>query len=199
MLIFKTLINKYFSSKENGDNLLDLTRSSVDTIAMSGINANRLFMVDKDTVMRPDLVSHTMYSDQNSTDLLLKFNAISNPFSLYEGQILGIPSQDDLAKIVKKPKPIKDISDIEIEEVEAIFINPKDSQDQKRLEMLKKQNKGREVLPSNVNKKDDKNVKVKDGKIVFGEDVTSINRNDCPEPISRANLKKALIKNNLFG
>ena len=199
MLIFKTLINKYFSVKKNGDNLLDLTRSSIDTDAMGNIRATRIFVVDKDTVMRPDLVSHSVYSDHNNADLLLKFNAISNPFSLYEGQFLGIPSQDDLVKVIKKPKTIKDISDIEIEEVETIFINPKDSQDQKRLEMLKKQNKGREVLPSNVNKKDDKNVKVKDGKIVFGEDVTSINRNDCPEPISRANLKRALIKNNLFG
>ena len=44
-----------------------------------------------------------------------------------------------------------------------------------------------------------KNVKIKDGKIVFGEDVTAVNKDDCPEPISRANLKKALIKNNLFG
>ena len=199
MIVFKTLLNKYFISKENGDRVLDLTRSSIDIIAMSNTVSTRLYRIDKDTEMRPDLVAHSIYSDQSSADLLLKYNAISNPFSLYEGQILGIPNQSDLANLLKEPKVINDISDIEIDEVETIFIDPKNAQDKKRLEMLKKQNKGREVLPSNVNKKGDKNVKVKDGKIVFGEDVTSINRNDCPEPISRANLKKALIKNNLFG
>ena len=132
-------------------------------------------------------------------DLLLKYNSISNPFSLYEGQILYAPNLDDLSNIIKKPSRINDIGEIEIQDVESIFINPKNDQDKKRLELLKKQNKGGEVLPSNVNKKEDKNIKIKDGKLVFGEDVTSINRDDCPEPISRANLKKALIKNNLFG
>jgi len=149
--------------------------------------------------MRPDLAAMALYSDQNLLDLLLKYNGVSNPFSLYEGQVLYAPNRDDLLAILKKPVKIEDIGDVEIEDVESIFIEPRNEQDKKRLDLLKKQNRGKEVLPSNVNKKGDKNIKIKDGKLVFGEDVTSVNRKDCPEPISRANLKKALIKNNLFG
>ena len=199
MINLKTLLNKYSVTKEDGDVLPDITRSSVDPDALERVAANRSLLVDSFSVMRPDLVSHNYYGSHDYMDVMLKYNGVSNPFSLYEGQLLFLPDLSELQKIIKEPLPIKDISDVEIDEVESIFVNPKTTQDEKRLEMLKKQNKGKEVLPSNVTRKGDKNVKIKDGKIVFGEDVTSVNKDDCPEPISRANLKKALIKNNLFG
>lgn len=199
MISLRTLLNKYSVSKENGDTLPDITRSSIDAKVLKNTSSPNTILVDSFTVMRPDLIAHAVYSNQGMTDVLLKYNNISNPFSLYEGQLLLIPNKSDLDKIVKTPKKIKDISDIKIDEVETVFVNPKTAQDKKRLDLLKKQSKGKEILPSNVNKKGDQNVKIKDGKIVFGEDVTSVNKKDCPEPISRANLKKALIKNNLFG
>ncbi len=199
MISLRTLLNKYSVSKENGDTLPDITRSSIDAKVLKNTSSPNTILVDSFTVMRPDLIAHAVYSNQGMTDVLLKYNNISNPFSLYEGQLLLIPNKSDLDKIVKTPKKIKDISDIKIDEVETVFVNPKTAQDKKRLDLLKKQSKGKEILPSNVNKKGDQNIKIKDGKIVFGEDVTSVNKKDCPEPISRANLKKALIKNNLFG
>lgn len=199
MINLEILLNKYSVTKSDGDVLPDITRSSIDPEKLSNVSSTKRVRVDSFTNMRPDLISHASYGSQDYTDLLLKYNGISNPFSIGEGQIFFIPDVNDLREIVKVPKKIEDISDVEIDDVESIFVDPKTSQDEKRLEMLKKQNKGKEVLPSNVTRKGDKNVKIKDGKIVFGEDVTSVNKNDCPEPISRANLKKALIKNNLFG
>ena len=168
---------------------------SLDPEKLSNVSSTKRVRVDSFTSMRPDLISHASYGSQDYTDLLLKYNGISNPFSIGEGQIFFIPDVNDSRGIVKVPKKIEDISNVEIDDVESIFVDPKTSQDEKRLEMLKKQNKGKEILPSNVTRKGDKNVKIKDGKIVFGEDVTAVNKNDCPEPISRANLKKALIKN----
>ncbi len=199
MIVSKILGNKYFVSKENKDSLRDLTRSSIDAASLGSVVSGSRVLVDNFSVMRPDLIAYQTYNDQNKFDLLLKYNGISNPFSLEEGRILFIPSGDDLDTLLKQPKVIEDIGNTKVDDVESIFIDPKTSQDEKRLEMLKKQSKGKEILPSNVNKKGDKNIKVKDGRLVFGEDVTAINKNNCPEPISRANLKKALIKNNLFG
>lgn len=199
MLILNVLSNKYFVSKENGDFLRDITRSSVDRKKLAELTSRNIVLVDSFSVMRPDLIANQVYGKQNNFDLLLKYNGISNPFSLEEGRILLVPDRDNLKSILKIPNVIKDIGDVKIDNVESIFVNPKTTQDKKRLEMLKKQSKGNQVLPSNVNKKGDKNIKVKDGRLVFGEDVTAINKNNCPEPISRANLKKALIKNNLFG
>lgn len=199
MITLQTILSKYSVTKENGDVLPDLTRSSINGSRKDELRSSRRFIVDEETVMRPDLIAVALYNDQNMLDLLLKYNAISNPFSLYVGQILYVPDSEALNKILLKPSVIKDIGDTEVEEAESIFIDPKTDKDKNRLDLLKKQNRGGEVLPSNVNKKGDKNIKIKNGKLVFGEDVTSVNREDCPEPISRANLKKALIKNNLFG
>ena len=199
MITLQTILSKYSVTKENGDVLPDLTRSSINGSRKDELRSSRRFIVDEETVMRPDLIAVALYDDQNMLDLLLKYNAISNPFSLYVGQLLYVPDSEALNKILLKPSVIKDIGDTEVEEAESIFIDPKTDKDKNRLDLLKKQNKGGEVLPSNVNKKGDKNIKIKNGKLVFGEDVTSVNREDCPEPISRANLKKALIKNNLFG
>ena len=38
---------------------------------------------------------------------------------------------------------------------------------------------------------------IANGKIIFGGDATSISKQDCPTPISRAKLKETLIKNKI--
>ena len=205
MISLKTLSNKYRVEKafstDPGDNDVfpDLTRSSINKIKWRKVGSTGKYRLTEEDKMRPDLISNVLYGDQSKFDLLLKYNAISNPFSLDVGYVLLTPDMTSMDAAVKKPVPINDIGNVKIDETEAIFINPKTSKDKKRLEMLKKQVKGKEILPSNINKKDAKNVKIRDGKLIFGEDVTSINKDNCPEPISRANLKKALIQNNLFG
>jgi hypothetical protein len=40
---------------------------------------------------------------------------------------------------------------------------------------------------------------VVNGKIVFGTDVTSIKKEDCPDPISRTKLQATLLKNKISG
>lgn len=200
MIQLNILYKKYFSSDKNDKKIVDLTRTSIDSKKLANTQTVSSFLVRDEYQMRPDLIAKNLYNDHNMADLLMKYNAISNPFSLEEGKILISPSSEDLINLCKIPTPIKDIGDTSnrVDETE-IFNKPKTDKDKKRLALLKEKNKGKDVLPSNLNKKGDKNIKIKNGKLVFGEDVTSVNKNDCPEPISRANLKKALIKNNLFG
>ena len=161
MITLKTLLNKYSVTKENGDVLPDITRGSINIDRKDELRSSSRVIVDEDTVMRPDLIAVALYNDQSMLDLLLKYNAVSNPFSLYVGQILHAPNIDDLAKIVETPSVIKDIGDVQVDETESIFVDPKTDKDKNRLDLLKKQNKGGEVLPSNVNKKGDKNIKIK--------------------------------------
>ena len=54
-------------------------------------------------VGRPDLISLKYYGIQSLTDLILKFNGISNPFSLNEGDVLEIPVNQDKFKAFIKP------------------------------------------------------------------------------------------------
>ena len=199
MLVFRTVLNKYVIEKKNKDLASDLTRSSIDRGAFANIAANSRYIVDEFHEMRPDLIALALYGDQNMTDLLLKYNAISNPFSLEKGTILFVPKREDLINMVIFPTEIPDIGALGSEKREDLFLNPKNNKDKDRIKQLKEDSDVGEILPPNVNKKGDKNVKIKDGKLIFGEDVTSVNKENCPETLSRANLKRALIKNNLFG
>lgn len=56
---------------------------------------------------------------------------------------------------------------------------------------------GGNLVPVPPNYALENGVKLQNGKIIFGSDVTNIKKEDCPEPISRAKLKETLIKNKL--
>lgn len=155
--------------------------------------SNGVIIVNEFEAMRPDLVSNRLYGDQNKWDALLKFNGISNPFSLDPGELLYVIPYSDLDGLYVKPTEIKDRpgnneEDATIQEIQ-------DTRDSRRVDNLRNKNK---QLPPNISKKGDESVKIKDGKLVFGEDVTSINKDNCPVPISRTRLKAALIKDRLF-
>ena len=47
--------------------------------------------VSEEHQMRPDLISYVNFGDDSYWDLILKFNGVSNPFSLSQEQFLFIP------------------------------------------------------------------------------------------------------------
>jgi hypothetical protein len=56
---------------------------------------------------------------------------------------------------------------------------------------------GTAVAPTTAAK--DTSVTIKNGKVVFGSGVTSIKKEDCPDPISRTKLLSTLLKNKITG
>lgn len=79
----KPLFNK------NGENIVDLTAG---TIKYSGDSVIiNVILVDEHMQMRPDLAAYAAYGMSDNWDLIMKFNGISNPFSLEVGQYLLIP------------------------------------------------------------------------------------------------------------
>lgn len=188
MLNLKVLLAKKFFTKVN-ETVVDLTRRSISFLGVDK-SGGEFYAVEAEVVMRPDLIANSFLSDSSNACLLMKYNGISNPFSIYEGQILRIPESESLDNLLAEPTNIIDnrVRD------EIDMVKPKTTQDAKRLDYLK--NKGALAVPPNVALND--SVKVVNGRIVFGADVTSIKKEDCPEPISRAKLKETLLKNKIF-
>jgi hypothetical protein len=59
-------------------------------------------IVDYDELGRPDLISLKYYNTHEFTDLILKFNGISNPFAIEVGKILEIPLvSENYVKFIK--------------------------------------------------------------------------------------------------
>lgn len=117
--------------------------------------------VTSDETGRIDLISLSEYGTHDYVDIILKFNGISNPFSIIEGDLLYIPPRDFGKKKWKltlnkdEKNPIRDQ-----------FINTKrlPVKDANRIKYLTmKYNK--EILPPNILKTGETNIEVSNGEI----------------------------------
>lgn len=88
---FKILENKpiVINSKDNQE-IVDLIYPSM-RYENTNYNIVDYFYVGEDMIMRPDLLSYITYNNINSWDKLLKFNGISNPFSIDQGDLILVP------------------------------------------------------------------------------------------------------------
>ena len=196
MLFIETLTKKRYFTKPNGDTVIDLTMSSVNGNADQPLEVN-VVMVSDDLAMRPDLVAKSVYGDDSKLDYLLKYNGISNPFSLNVGDILIIPDPFKMSNVFIMPDA-DDTTEYSTEIKAFNTIAQQQPRDNKRIELLKQKSLNKELLPPNVNQAGDTNIKYKNGKIIFGEDVTTINKENCPETLTRARIKEKLLNNQIF-
>lgn len=180
---------------------------SVDLLTKSYdfINYNYKFdgyiVVSDNEEMRGDLISLQYLNDQNLEDVLLKFNGISNPFSIESGDILFIPNQSSINNVRVESKrdvenkqqdfrlnfndnltmqtsPIKDFNDKFNDKVKDIIQNGSG-------------------LPPNIADFGDKQFVTKGGKVYFAPNIgkcTTDNKN----PISKGELVARLIKNRII-
>lgn len=192
MLNLKTLSNKETFTKLDGSIVVDLIRRAVSFLGVKS-GSGKAFIVDEDTAMRADLISNHFYQNSDYCDLLLKYNGYSNPFSLNAGDIIKVPSSEILSVFGGKQK-LDDIGRARKKTANVIFI-PTSKQDKKRVEYLLKKSGASAPVPPNY--AIDKSVKLENGKIIFGSDVTTFRAQDCNEPISRTKLMQTLIKNKL--
>ena len=95
---------------------------------------------------RLDLIAEEHYGNSQKIEYLLKFNGISDPFSIKEGDVLKIPI--DNAAVVKLKRPKTADNNI----VRQSFVDGKrlSKKDQRRIDFLKKKYNINEVLPPNM-------------------------------------------------
>lgn len=192
MLVSKILGKKKIF-KRFGISMTDLI-SSTFKFPINIKGAGGAILVGEYESMRPDLIADRIYGDISKWDVILKYNGVSNPFAIQSGDVLTGPAGSVLDSMYSNIREIKERDQRE-ERNTSPLLNPKSRKDKDRLENLKK--KAGVVLPPNINKPGDKNVKIQNGRVVFGEDVTGINKKNCPVPISRTRLQAALLKDNL--
>jgi len=199
MLLIDTIRNKP-EVLVNGEYIKDMTTRSVEfgpnmLVSKTGI-------VSEDLAMRPDLVSKIYFGDSNKLDHILKFNGISNPFSLEAGDIVLIPSAEDM-KTAFKPKVAKDNQTNKDELIKKFFDPDKLSKkDNKRIDYLAAKsaqlaNGSKTNLPPNFAEPGSQELKVVNGQVIFGGDVVPSKEN-CTDPLSKARAKSKLLENKIF-
>lgn len=89
-----TIDNKPFITDSNGNEIVDLAKSVFKKNASNPTDYTT-YAITKKFVMRPDLVSIAHYGNDTGTEMILKWTGISNPFSLYEDDLLRIPNYEN--------------------------------------------------------------------------------------------------------
>jgi len=199
MLSIKTLTQKSDGHSANGDDVIDLTSTSFNY--NYDVNIIGVGIVSDELEMRPDLVAKIYYSDISKLDYILKFNGISNPFSLEKGTILIIGDKTDLEKnFTNTVGKSKDEKQADIRK-KFFDVNRLSKKDVKRLELIKKKSEEfanpASNLPPNFAEIGSKEIEIKDGIVIFGGDVVG-NKDSCPEVLSRAVVKAKLLEKKTF-
>lgn len=183
----------------NDELIVDLTAPSF--VFNSPLKVTGTVMAADDVEMRPDMIAKIMYGDSNKIEHVLKLNSVSNPFSIESGQIF---LKGDLTEIKSAyAAPLK-TDQTSSQSIIDRFFDPKklSKKDAKRLEYIKKKsasldNASSTNLPPNFAKPGDKEMTIKDGKVIFGNDVVG-SAAQCAEPLSRAQAKAKLLENRIF-
>jgi len=155
--------------RKNGQNIIDLTAQSLkykdSAIVIDAV------LVDENMAMRPDLISYVAYGIVSNWDLILKFNGISNPFSIDVGQILLIPDLAYMNSQIQNESKLKQAADNVrnqyIDESKKSKIDPKkiiyDQMVKNITNQISKYN-----LPPNIAEPGRTEITIQDGKIYLG-------------------------------
>jgi hypothetical protein len=190
----------------NNEQIVDLTYPSVrynyDPFVVGIIPMN------SQLEMRPDLLSRVGYGNEQFWDFVLKFNGVSNPFSIAADDVFLMPSLEDMREQLSPPGVQNVIADSVRKQY--IDTSKKSKQDpkleqieKKRREAQRKKAEGVGVqsvsnLPPNIAEQGDREIVVKGGKVFFGPDISK-NKQECEVPLSKSEFLTKLIKNRLNG
>jgi len=99
-MFINSLDKKSFFKKSDGNIVRDLTQTMFDFRSNNYTSFN-LFKLPLDYVMRPDLISQAVYNNTLYAEFILKYNGISNPFSMSPGDLILIPNLESAQQNVK--------------------------------------------------------------------------------------------------
>lgn len=175
-MFLNSLDNKPLFTRPDGIEIKDLTASMFDLRANNYVKYN-VYKVPKEYEMRPDLISGAVYNNSLYAEIILKYNGISNPFSIKEGDIILIPSLDSMEAIAAKPvgtdndgaKAIRN----SYKYIDPIKIPRTDDNFQNRQII----NAPAGALPPNLAKEGESQITYRNGRVYFGEGVDTCLQN----------------------
>jgi hypothetical protein len=98
-MFLNTIDRKPLIKDNNGNFIRDLTQSIFKLTSNTYLEYS-VFRVPSGIEMRPDLISQSAYNNTSYAEYILKFNGISNPFTIAPNDKILIPSLDSAKKIV---------------------------------------------------------------------------------------------------
>jgi len=140
---------------KNGQKRIDFLENNFDVSYFNpDLSVDKVFLVEQKHICRPDMLSYSAYGSVDYTDIILKFNQISNPFSMELHDFIVVPTLS--AAIAFYQKQTLSISPL-VNDIKALYIDPTKAsqQDTLRIQQLqkianKRANGSSQVLPTNL-------------------------------------------------
>ena len=162
---------------KNGLKIIDLTEQNFEfTDYFSSVFD--AFFCPSQFEMRPDLLAEKVYNDSDKSDILLKYNSISNPFSLESGDFILSIDAEKARKSFKKKSRMEELD----KKIRNQFIDPsKKNKENKELKKFKNRNLS---LPPNISTNGKAPIEINNGKVELGGDI-STTENTKETPLSK--------------
>lgn len=157
----------------NGMKVLDLSSLSFALNYFDpSIFIDKIIRAETKHIARADLVSWDAYRSVDHVDVILKFNQISNPFSINEGDFLIIPNLVSISGFYQKTKANSDTTTLD---TKFIYIDPekaskKDKNRLKQLENISRKRKSgsKEIKPTNLLREKEVPFRIENGALKLG-------------------------------
>ena len=168
---------------QDGIVVRDLTQSMFNP-ANDNFVAYNVFKVPHDFIMRPDLISQAVYNNTIYAEIILKFNSISNPFTINEGDLIFVPELDSAKQLVQENNT-SETSPADTLRNSYKYIDPtkvpqKSSELQQFDNRTIQQNSGQSVnsaqngaLPPNIAQPGASQLTFRNGRVYFGDNVST--------------------------
>lgn len=199
----KTQDTKPIITDKKGNSIIDFFIKDIEVEGENTVmTVLNYYQVTTETAMRPDLITQNMYGYTEKIEGVLKLNEISNPFSINESEILYVYDVPSMDKNLRTLNSVQNNND----DIRNQYITPeKKSTVDPALQTFDKRNTPRAASPSKGNQPalppnyaafGDQEIQVRNGKIVFGANVSKQDQ-DCDKPLSKSEFISRLIKNRL--
>ena len=128
-------------------------------------------VINEETQMRPDIIALDYYGTEDGLEIILKYNGISNPYSLKIGQILAIPEKTSASARYKKNKKVANSPRGQFIDKKRLSEKDKKRQDFLKSQSEKKENGSSENLPPNMLKSNEKIKSFENDRILLGSNL----------------------------
>jgi hypothetical protein len=177
-MFLNSLDKKPLFIKSDGHTIRDLT-SSMFTEKTRTYHSYNLFKVPRDYVMRPDLISAAVYNNSMYAEIILKYNGISNPFSISEGDIILVPNLES-AQLNVNTQEGTDVDGSKTIRDSYKYIDPtkipKDGTSEfESRQLVKETQEG--ALPPNIAEEGETQIVYRNGRVYFGASVATCLKN----------------------
>lgn len=165
--MFKNVIDNKEIIKKNDIEIVDFISSIFNDKKTSDIVFN-LYRVPDSMKMRIDLISLAAYGSDEYADILLKYNGISNPFTINTNDILLIPTLDTVENDLKELK-IKNDAANKIRNYHKYIDKSKAPNNVGSQQLDLKINKDVEYKEANIADAGAASITLRNGRIYFGD------------------------------